>query len=282
MKLLILGSGKGSWEIRGQQLGAALGARVTSAPNPEDYDWADVVILIKRALLHFGLAASQAGKPMVWDALDFWAQPAQNRIDEASAARLLCAHVPSVRPTLIVAATRAMARACQGVYLPHHSWKGLVPTPPRDEVKVVAYQGNQVYMGAWLAHCQQACRARGWTFVVNPPSLADVDLFVAFRDGIWDGWICTEWKSGVKLVNAIAAGRPIIGQSTAAMSELPGPSTVVHTVQQLESAFDEWTPFAARQSAFERCQQLAPEFTVAAIAARYHQVLERQVLACAM
>ena len=33
MKILICGAGKGSWTMRGQQLGAAIGARVTSAPQ---------------------------------------------------------------------------------------------------------------------------------------------------------------------------------------------------------------------------------------------------------
>lgn len=279
MKILIVGSGKGSWSIRGQQLGASLGARVTSAPTAKDVAWADLVVLVKRAILH--RAAAACGKPLVWDALDFWTQPGQNGLCELDAVALARQHLDAVGPVLTIGATEAMAQAIGGVYLPHHAWFGLSPTPARAHIQTVAYQGGEMYLGRWRQVLMDACRARGWTFVVNPPDLSQADLIVGFRDGIWDGWICRQWKSGVKAVNAIAAGRPFISQASAAVSELQPDGSVVETEAQLQHAFDFWTPVETRAAVVDRSRSLAPTFTVDAIAARYRALLQEQVMRCA-
>lgn len=136
MNVLMVGTGKGSWQMRGEQLGAALGARVTSAPSREDLHWSDVVVLIKRAALQWCRHVHAAGKPLVWDALDFWSQPAQNGLHDGAAITLLHQQIAAIRPTLVIGATDAMARACDGVYLPHQGWPGLAPTPARPFVEV--------------------------------------------------------------------------------------------------------------------------------------------------
>lgn len=281
MNLLIVGAGKGSWIMRGQQLGAALGARVTSDPTEADFRWADLVILVKRAGLQWAAAVHRAHKPLVWDALDCWSQPAQNRYTESQALAFFRQQIAVIRPTLTIGATGAMARACDGVYLPHHSWNGLVPTPARDSVRAVAYEGNPVYLGAWLPALQQACRRRGWTFTVNPPSLADADLIVAFRDGPWDGWMCREWKSGVKIVNAIAAGRPLISQDSSANQELVPAGCNLHTPAELDGVLEACTSHEARTVTVEHCRRLAPSYTLDAVAAQYRTILEQRVIACA-
>jgi hypothetical protein len=274
MNILFLGAGKGSWQMRGLQLAQAMAGRATSAPTPQDWQWADVAVLVKRhGLLHAPAARGNA-VPVVWDALDFWAQPGENARPEAQARQGLRAHTAALRPSLTIGATLAQAAAaCNGAYLPHHSWPGLVPTPARPQVRTVAYQGSPAYLGEWLGHCSRACVARGWRFVVNPPDLSQVDILVSLRAGGWDGWACREWKSGVKLVNAIAAGRPVISQATAASREILPPGSVIETPEGLASALDFWAPEDRRQRAVVACEALAPAYTLSAVAAEYSRIL---------
>jgi hypothetical protein len=280
VNVLIVGSGKGSWDMRGLQLGAAIGARVTSATNDHDLHWADLVVLVKRAMLNFGRHVAKFSKPVVWDALDFWSQPAQNQADEATALALFQQHVASVRPVAVICATDAMARDCGGVYLPHHSWKGLTPTPARESVQTVAYQGGEVFLGKWRVALEQVCARRGWSFVVNPFDLREADILVSVRDGVWDGWMCRRWKSGVKHVNAIAAGRPVLMQSSAAATEIQPCGSFVESVSDIDQAFDRWAPWSARAEVVAECERRAPQYRLDHVASSYQRVLEEVVSTC--
>lgn len=277
MNVLIVGNGSGSWAMRGQQLGNAIGARVTSIPTPQDWAWADVIVLVKRWGARLASAARATGKPVIWDAVDFWSQPGENGVSEAVAKQMLRNQIAAIRPALVIGATQAMADAAEGVYLPHHSWRGLEPQRPQREVTSIAYQGNPTYLGQWGRALERICRAQKWQFVINPVEslLWMSDLVVAFRDGPWDGWICREWKSGVKLGNAIAAGRPVLTQPTAAWREMGPLGSAVESVDELEGAIEAWRPLAAREVAYERCRALAPTYRLPAIADHYRELLMR-------
>jgi hypothetical protein len=274
MNILIAGGGPGSWAIRGGQLGGALGARVVAHPSSGDYSWADVIVLVKRAISQFRDQAVQTGKPVVWDALDFWQQPTQNGLavsDAIALARRLAGH-----GVTILGATQAMAAALGGHYLPHHAWPGLTPAPARASVKVVAYQGAAHYLGRWQGWLTKACADRGWQFVVNPRDLREADLLVAFRDGEWDGAICREWKSGVKAVNAIAAGRPLLTQDGAAVREIAPEGAIVETPEALGPALDDWADYGRRTFVAEVSRDRALPYRLASVAAHYRTVLEAQ------
>ncbi len=281
MNVLIVGGGKGSWSIRGHQLGVAIGARVTESPTNADWDWAHVVVLVKRAGAVYAAAARRAGLPIVWDALDFWRQPQQNGLQAPVARQLLQQQIAETQPVLTIAATQAMAEACGGVYLPHHGWTDLMPTPARREVRTVAYEGNPLYLGRWEAWLRRRCEARGWQFVVNPVQLRQADILVALRDGQWDGWICREWKSGVKVVNAIMAGRPILTQDSAAARELPWKGSVLDGEADLDAALDRWADYAARAEVVDHAGRVAGDYTLRAVASRYQAVLAEAVTRCA-
>jgi len=282
MNLLIVGGGKaGAWQMRGVQVGTALGARVCTNPTEADVRWADLVLLVKKSAPVWAPLVHQVGKPIVWDALDCWRQPADHGVTEAQAIALLHNQIRALKPILTIGATEAMAKACDGVYLPHHSWAGLTPTPARERVTTVGYEGNPLYLGRWRVALEQQCTARGWTFVVNPPDLRAMDLLVALREGAWDGWICRAWKSGVKLVNAIAAGRPVITQPGAAVAELWPAGSVIESVEELSSAFDAWTGVERRHAVVEASLQRAPQYTLASVAARYGQILAFTGASCA-
>lgn len=259
-----------------------MGARVTSSPTDEDFTWCDLVVLVKKHATTFAPRAHRAGKPIVWDALDFWSQPAHNKYQQDAATLTLQSHIKVIKPALVIGATKAMTEAarafCPADYLPHHSWAGLVPTPPREKVSVVAYEGNPMYLGRWHKALTDACEFRGLRFVVNPQNWADVDIVVALRDGAWDGWICRQWKSGVKVVNAIAAGRPLITQPTAAAGELMGDATFIEKIDDVGYALDE---AAANTDVFyESGRERSKPLTLDAVAADYLRILEK-VVSCA-
>lgn len=277
----MVGGGKGSWSMRGLQLGAALGARVTSAPSPDDVAWADAVVLVKRTPRQVVEAVHRRGVPLIWDALDFWRQPAQNSLPQEAAVSQLRHEITAIKPRLVIGATEAMAAAAGGSYLPHHSWQGLSPTPARARVEVVAYQGNDLYPGRWAQWLRHECKVRGWRFVVNPPDLRVVDILVGFRDGCWDGWICREWKSGVKMVNAVAAGRPFISQDSAARREIGPAGTVIESPNELGPALDRWAGYAERAEVVRQCEAAAGAYRVEAVARRFRALLADRGLACA-
>jgi hypothetical protein len=276
MNILVVGQGPkpvGSWIMRGIQLGAALGARVVQTPTPEDWRWASLAILVKNHALPLVAQAQAAGVPIIWDALDFWRQPAENRWTEAQARQGLAAALRVMRPVLTIGATRAQAEAAAGRYLVHHSRGGLVPTEARATVTTVGYDGSPSYLGRWHGWLASACHRRGWSFVMNPQDLAAMDLLVAFRDGVFDGWPCREWKSGVKLVNAIAAGRPILSQPSAAWAELTPMGSILSTVAELDAALDEWTPYPMRRAVVESSKTRAEMFHVEHVAADYRAII---------
>jgi hypothetical protein len=166
-----------------------------------------------------------------------------------------------------------MAEALGGAYLPHHAWPDLTPTPAREQASVVAYQGSAAYLGRWEDWIDDACRARIWTFVINPPDIREADILVSFRDGPWDGWICREWKSGVKLVNAKALGRPVIGQPSAAWREVQPEGSHVERPDELGAAFDAWSGAPARAAVASAACAL-PSYRIDAVAAHYRTLLE--------
>lgn len=275
MNILIVGSGQGSWQMRGVQLGAALGARVVSTPTDHDWTWADVAILVKHAGRLYASRVHARGIPLVWDALDFWRQPDQNGVPEAEARRLLGELLAAIRPTLTIGATGAMAHAVDGVFLPHHSRIGLRPTPAREEFRVIGYDGNGAYLGRWAPALTALCQSRGWEFRINPPDLSTCDLLVALRDGPWDGWMCREWKSGVKLGNAIAAGRPVITQPTASFRELHPFGGVIEDIHALPRAVDRWLAWSARQAIAEFASARVDAYSVESVAGYYREILSR-------
>lgn len=277
MNILMIGTGKGVWEIRGQQLGAALGARVCEAPTTADLTWADVVVLVKRAPLAYAAQAHRLGTPVVWDPVDAWAQPAQNGLTAAAARDWLQMEVARRGAVLTLGATQAMAEAAgaTGAYLSHHHRVGLSAAPVRETVQAVIYEGRADYLGRWAGILTRLCAARGWRFAVNPPDLREGDLFVALRDGVWDGYMPREWKSGVKVLNAMAVGRPIISQAMASAREIQPPGhSLIETEGELEAALDLWADRDRRAAVAEQCAAVAPGYSVTAMAQTYRALLE--------
>lgn len=260
MKILVTGTGNsGSWIIRGEQLGAAIGATVEPlCVDPRGYDLA---ILVKRPPMDLILRLQRYHIPIVYDIVDAWPQPQGNDWSERRCKAWLAERIGIIKPAAIVAATRTMAEDCAwaGVPvldLPHHARPGLVANPVRERVKVVGYEGGGAYIGEWRGQIEAACAARGWEFRHQPLALADIDIVIAMRDQV--GYAPRNWKSNVKLANAQGSGTPVICNREAGYLEtLCGAERWADTKDELDNALDELTPHAARQRASEMLRKAA-------------------------
>lgn len=270
MKILVTGSGSsGSWVIRGQQLGAAIGAVVEPrAVNVKGYDLA---VVVKRPPADLVLRLQAARVPVVWDVVDSWPQPAGNTWCERACKEWLVERVAFIKPAAIVAATDAMARDCAvfGVpvlWLPHHVRPGLGVNPIRERVVNVGYEGGAQYLGDWLPVLERACADRGWMFHVKPHSLTDLDIVVALRDQ--KGYAPRHWKSGVKLSNAQGSGTPIIcNREMGYLETATWAEEFADTKEEVLAALDRLAPHAVRVERSARL--LGGALRLEAVAAKY-------------
>jgi hypothetical protein len=275
MSVLMIGCDKGSWEMRGRQLGAAIDAAFTKKPGAEHWQHKGPIVLVKRAPFTWYREARAVRSPLIWDALDFWHQPSGNAKTEQELLQSVFEIRDGLHIGTLIGATRAMATAIGGVYLPHHCRIGLRPTPSRERLRVVGYDGAPRYLGSWKDAIDRACAKLGMTFVINPEDLSTVDALVAFRGEEYDGWACRQWKSGVKYVNAIAAGRPVLTQTTAAFTEINPPGgRIVDDPLQLEEALASLAPAAVRRQVYQECRHRSREFTLETIAKQYRAILQ--------
>ena len=277
MNILVVGADtKGSWAMRGVQLGGEIGARVTVKPNALDWAWAEIVVLVKRAAVRWGAQAQRAGVPVVWDVLDFWAQPEENGLSRDEMIAKVKWIQQQAGVTALIGATRAMAADIGGVYLPHHCRLWLQPAPIRVAAAVVAYEGQRKYLGRWAKALESSCAALGLRFVVNPHDIREADVLVSFREGRWDGWACRQWKSGIKHVNAMVAGRPIVCQASAAWDDFRPVGMFIDNIEALTEALRLSLLPEVREEAYEYACRTAVTYQLSAVALEYADIL-RQV-----
>jgi hypothetical protein len=223
MKLLFTGRGtSGSWQIRGAQLGQAMGATVQ--PNATSATGFDAAILVKRADEALLSTLRRAKVPIIWDIVDSWPQPDGNSWGHAQCMAWLASELARISPQAVIAATQAMAedvrliaRGLPVLALPHHHRPGLKPSPAR-EVRTLGYEGGEGYIAASRSVIHAQCVGRGMRFVVNPAALAECDVLLAWRDA--DGYAVRNWKSNVKSATAHALGLPIICRREAGYKEM--------------------------------------------------------------
>ena len=260
MKIIITGRGSsGSWQIRGVQLGRSIGADVQ--PMAMDVAAYDVAIVIKRTPSDLIARIHRAGIPLVYDVVDGYPQPEGNAWNREQCVAWLRAQVVHVHPAAIVAATRAMADDCAEfglpvLALPHHARPGLRRAPIRP-LRTVGYEGAENYITGWRPHIERECKRRGLTFVVNPPSLGDVDIVLALRDST--GYAPRKWKSNVKLANAQALGLPLIcAREMGYLETASGGEFWADRPDELAAALDTLEPIATRQRVSDLMFAAAP------------------------
>jgi len=278
MRILATGKGtSGSWRIRGDQLGAAIGATVAPMATDAQIKVADLVVLVKRAPEELLARLRRSGKRIVLDVVDCWPQPDGNVWNGPQVIGWLHAQIKHIRPHAIVTATERMrsdlAFTGPSLALPHHARPGAQINPIREQVQTVGYEGDERYLGACRRVLEDECAARGWRFVVNPPQLADLDIVVALREGIWTGYAPRHWKSNVKLANAQATGTPCILSPECGYEETAtGAEYWATTRADLRTALDWLTPHENRLEVSKRL--LRAPVGIDTIAATYRSWLE--------
>lgn len=216
MRILITGrGGSGSWQIRGVQIGAAIGAHVVPNASADDLAWADVVIAVKRVpgeLLH---RIRASGKPWVYDVIDAYPQPEAGSWSADKARRWVQALMAGLEPDAVIwpsAGMQACAPYLRGTVIHHHYRPGIKRNPIREKLQVIGYEGAPQYLGKWKPALEQAAAKIGARFVINPANLADLDVVVALRGKEHNGWVQRMFKSDVKAANAKGSGTPLICQ----------------------------------------------------------------------
>lgn len=270
MRILVTGRGtSGSWKVRGEQLGAAIGARVI--PRCADVRGADVVVWVKRIIN----GAPLKGRFWVWDIVDAWPQPEGNNWTEARAVAWLRGELDRHRPSAVVFPTAAMLAdsGWQGpaLVLPHHAWPRYHQVALRDRVEAVGYEGSMCHLGRWSEVLERACRARGWCFSANG-DLSKCDIGIALRE--CSGHAPRRWKSNVKLANLQALGIPAICSPERGYIEFgSGAELYVQTEAELAEALDQLGSLECRARAGARMAAAVP--TLAAVAEEYMTWLEQ-------
>lgn len=213
MKLLVTGrGGAGSWVVRGEQIGSALGAKVLPHATVADLKAADAVLVVKRVPETLLAALNRAGRPWAYDIVDAYPQPMCSTWNRKQAIAWVKDYARQLRPDAIIWPTAAMRDDCgAGEVIYHHHRPGLARNPIRPNLETIGYEGSARYLEGWHKAIDRECQARGMQFLLNPRRLADVDVVLAVRGGAWRGYVQENWKSNVKLANAHASGTPFIG-----------------------------------------------------------------------
>lgn len=272
MNILVTGRGgaSGSWQIRGEQLGRAIGATVLA--NAIDIAPFDVAVVVKRTPRDLVHRIRQAGVPLVYDVVDGWPQPEGNRWSEAECMAWLEGQVKFLQPAGIVAATQAMAEDCAAfgvpvLALPHHAKPGQRVNPIRDKVQRVGYQGSWRYIEHWGPQMAAECARRGWEWDPEARDLADLDIVVAVRDQ--DGYAPRRWKSNVKAANAQATGTPMVCNREAGY-RCRG-LLFADSMDEMRTALNELEPHDVRQAVSVELRTSVP--TLESVASIYREWL---------
>lgn len=272
MNLLFTGrGGSGSFTIRAEQIGAALGATVKPHAARADFAACDAAVVVKRAPETLLRELRASGKPWAYDVLDCYPQPASSDWSRGESIRWMQQYLRALDPPAVIWPNQRMREDCdegrRGIVLPHHARPGLARNPIREAVTTVGYEGRTAYLQEWAMALHKECERRGWTFVVNPPALADLDIIVAFRGGLWDGYAARHWKSNVKLANAHGSTTPFVGRpDNGYLETASGAEYWAESPRELRVAFDWLESQSTREQVADRFARAA--LTVDAMAAR--------------
>lgn len=251
MKILTTGKGgkAGSWEVRGVQLGNAVGDVVPRA-TVSDMRKYDVVVAVKRLSPGLLQDLQRSGVPWIWDLVDFYPQPTCTKWSRSQAIKWARHQIHVAGPDGVIYPNERMAKdiGIPGTVVYHHARPGLHVRPTKQKVEVVGYEGDPRYLGPWRTAIERECRSRGWVFEEGRTP-DNYDIVVAFRGPDFGGYTQRTWKSNVKLVNAQGAGVPFVGQRDPGYTETSsGYELWADTELELKQAFDRLTPYEERRS----------------------------------
>lgn len=244
MKLLFTGrGGAGSWMVRGEQLGAAMGATVKPMATVADMKGHDLVVVVKRVPEALLEALKRSRVPWVYDIVDAYPQPGCSLWTPEQCKGWLFHHLDALRPPLgVIWPNRKMqedADVSRGAVVYHHHRPGIKRNKISERISRVGYEGSAKYLDGWTTSLALECKRRNIEFVLNPAHIADLDIVIAMRGGAWDGYAQRNWKSNVKLANAHGSGTPFIGARESGYQETStGCEYWADTPRELATALD--------------------------------------------
>jgi hypothetical protein len=252
----------GSWRIRGEQLGEACGAAVIPMASLAQCKAAAAIVVVKKCNGAMLEAIRASGRPWAFDVVDAYPQPLCANWGRAESIEWVQQRIRHLSPTAVIWPNQKMREECDtglpGIVLPHHHRPGIAVNPVREQVQVVAYEGEPAYLGGLRAVIEAECERRGWRFVVNPGRLADVDIVIAMRAGVGMSYAARHWKSNVKLANAHGSGTPFIGNRECGYLEsASGCEYWADSPRELITAMNWLTSQSAREQVSDRFRQVA-------------------------
>jgi hypothetical protein len=242
MKVLVTGrGGAASFTIRGEQIGAALGATVQPKASLKLMRAHDAILVVKRVPPEMLADLRASGRPWLYDIVDAYPQPESSTWARWQAVQWVRNVLEMMRPTGVIWPNERMRVDCcgEGPVVYHHHRPGLARNPIREQIRLVGYEGRDKYILPVRRYVEEVCAQRGARFVMNPTSLAEVDVVLALRAGEWDGYVPRHWKSNVKLANAHASGTPFVGLRECGYTETAaGGEQLVDDLAGLGAALD--------------------------------------------
>lgn len=215
LRIIVTGrGGAGSWIVRGEELGLAMGATVKPNATVADLKAHDVAVVVKRVPDALLRALRESGIYWVYDILDAYPQPLCSTWNMGQCLNWLRHHVATLNPPGGVIWPTARMKLDSGLGGPviyHHHRPNIKRHVVQPNLRCIGYEGSARYIEAWLWPLEKECSRRGVKFLINPEHIGDVDIIVAMRGGDWAGWAQKHWKSNIKLANAHGAGVPFIG-----------------------------------------------------------------------
>lgn len=259
MNILFTGKGTaGTWTIRGEQLARALSCAAVPNASLEAIRAADIVVAVKKVSTQFLDQVRSLHKRWVLDVVDFYPQPLCSNWSRSEAITWVKSQISSMNPEAVIWPNRQMMEDCTdgrpGFVLYHHHRPGLKPIWIQKELRTIAYEGAERYLGRWEHEIKRACAAAGITLSINPVSIQSADVVIAVRDKPYCGYAQSHWKSNVKLANAQGIGAMFIGEPECGYKETSsGAELWVQAPLDLADAIEQAAAVEARTFA----QQLA-------------------------
>lgn len=248
MQILFTGKGtSGSWKIRGEQLGHVIG-NVQVKADLQACKRADVIVVVKRINAPFINNVLKSKTPWIWDLVDFYPQPICSTWNLEMATHWLRGQIEVAKPHGIIWPNARMKKDADlpGEVIYHHARQAPI-NPIRRQVKTVGYDGCAAYLGRWRSVIETLCAERRWQFKIGIP-LDQMDIVVALRDGQYNGYVQSNWKSNVKLANAHGTGTPFIGGPEPGYLETAtGEERFITSAKGLEIAFDDLSSYETRK-----------------------------------
>lgn len=277
MRILVTGKGSAaSWNIRGEQIGAELGATVKPQATLADMRAHDVILVVKRVPDDMIVSLRKCGRPWVYDIVDAYPQRMNEPWQRAQSIRWLRDWLGLLRPTSVIWPTERMQidGGGGGSVIYHHARPGIALNPIRSTLGIVGYEGSLRYIERWQSLILAECQRRGMTFLINPSRMADVDVVLAVRDPQWRGYPSQHWKSQVKLANAQASGTPFIGHCESGYFETKsGAEYWAERPEEIGMALDWMGEQSARLAMSRVMWRKGQQFTLEAAAAQVRGAL---------